>query len=176
MRTKYTTENISYLIADYLNKNITAINTNIYIDNKEVISLLFSISKGYPIKSIVLNKSDNNTVILGETIFIALLRCFCRPSILFDTSNFNIYYDLIQKEFIVTEKPNGTQIAPYSLISTRDYFDWQIKMSNRQNFQAISNEYYSMGDSLSKYNIPIIELIEASEKDIQNIKRNNLFL
>lgn len=168
MKTKYTTENIRDLIYSFNNKTIT-IDTNVYISNDKVIYLLDCISKGYPINGISINKA-NNTVVSGKYILIVLLRCFAHPSFLLDIANFDIHYNLIQKAFVVTEKPNDTEIALYSLIHRKDFFDWQIKMGSKDNFEVMLNEYDRIGNVFSKYDIQIIELIDANEDDIESIK------
>jgi hypothetical protein len=168
MKTKYITENIRDLIYGFNNKTIN-VDTNGYISNDKVIYLLDCISKGYPVNSISINKA-NNTVVSGKYILIVLLRCFAYPSFLLDIANFNIYYDLIQKAFVVTEKQNDTQIALYSLIHTRDFFDWQRKMGSEDNFELMLNEYDRISSVFSKYDIQVIELIGASEEDIKAIK------
>jgi hypothetical protein len=109
-------------------------------------------------------------VVSGNYILIVLLRCFTHPSFLLDIANFNIYYDLIQKAFVVTEKPNDMQIALYSLIHIRDFFDWQRKMGSKDNFELMLNEYDRISNVFSKYDIQVIELIGASEEDIKAIK------
>ena len=167
MKTKHTTETITDIVQMFYFSEISVDFADFSFDYQKVLYLLGYIGKKYPINSIAI---DRNVIVSGNDILVFLLRCFVHPSKRLDVINFDIYYDLIQKEFIVTEKPSDTQIALYSLIHTRDYFDWQRKMQSKDNFEVMLNEYDRIGTIFSKYDIQIIKLIGASEEDIKAIK------
>jgi len=176
----YRKKGIIDLVIDFIRKDFTFPENSSYTwTEKEVLIILDSISKHYPINGITLNKDKEGdvTVVLGINPLVAILKCFAHPKHELKIVGYKVYYDLHTKQFLFTETPNNTQVAVQSLLDARDCFLWERKMKDIADFEALLKEYQRISDIVDKFNISIFTLYRASDKDIQTIKeRINLFV
>ena len=169
MRTKHTTESILEILRLFYFSEITVDCSRFTWNNQKVLKLLDSISKDYPIGSIVLDRAANNSVIVGENRLIALLRCFVSPTQGLNVANLNMHYDLIEKVFLFTDNTSDTQIALYNLINSKAFFAWQKLFKDKDNIEMLIDKYDRMGNILSKYEVPLAKLFDASIEDVNTI-------
>lgn len=176
----YRKKGIIDLVIDFIRKDFTfPENSNYTWTEKDVLIMLDSISKHYPINGITLNKDKEGdvTAVLGINPLVAILKCFAHPKHELKVVGYKTFYDLHKKEFLFTENPSETQIATQSLLDARDCFSWERKMKDYAGFDVLLKEYQRMSEIVDKFQISIFTLYRASDKDIQTIKeRNNLFI
>lgn len=146
---------------------------------KDVLVMLDSISKHYPINGIVFNKDKegNTTVVLGINAMTAILKCFAHPKDKLKIAAYNTFYDLYKKEFLFAENPSETQIPTQSLFDAWDCFQWERKMENHIDFDILLNEYQRISNVIDEFRTCVFTLYDTTDKEIQTIKeRNNLFI
>jgi len=157
----------------------------------QILALLDSIYRGYPIGSLLLWRTNEklarerniggfhlpdtpeqyptNYILDGQqriTTIYGVLRSTLDP----ETSDFNVYFDLSSKDFVYPlDKPSAIQLPMSILFETKRFRQFQTLLTTLQDGEALVEESDRVSETFREYAVPLITVTEANTAEVSRI-------